>query len=288
MKIGINSGSFSYLNTIEAQYGRIAALGYDAVDQDLADTGAPCYRSDGAMKEHCLRIRRAAEETGLEIAQVHGPWTTDDKTPENRARTLIHMLRAVYGCHVMGSRYLIIHPQMPYGWGREEDPEFAYRLTVDLMKALMPDCEKYGVTICLENMPFRKHRISTMDRIVEVLRMVNHPMAGICFDTGHSLMFGHDLGDMARMAAPYLKCLHVHDNDGERDAHQLPYYEGGQGNWDNFVTALAEIGYNGVLNLECMGNIPDVPFDLRLHYERLTWGTGRYLADHIEAIRAGK
>ena len=177
---------------------------------------------------------------------------------------------------------MVFHPQMPYGWGNEPVPALAKRLTVDLMCDLLPDCEKYGVTICLENMPFLGHRISTMDRIVDVLQTVNHPNAGICFDTGHALVFGRDLGDDVRLAAPYLKCLHVHDNDGTRDGHKLPYSAGGIGNWENFTAALAEVGYRGVMSLECMGDIPDVKRELRLYYERLTYGTGRYLADCAE------
>ena len=57
---------------------------------------------------------------------------------------------------MMEISYMVFHPQMPYGWGEEEEPELAKKLTIDLMADLLPVCEKYGVTICLENMPFRK------------------------------------------------------------------------------------------------------------------------------------
>ena len=64
----------------------------------------------------------------------------------------------------------------------------------------------------------------------------------------------------------------------------MPYSAGGTGNWENFTAALAEVGYRGVMSLECMGDIPDVKRELRLYYERLTYGTGRYLADCTEKI----
>jgi sugar phosphate isomerase/epimerase len=283
MKIGINSGSFNYLETIEEQYKRIAALGYDAVDQDLSDIGKACYQSDDAMKEHCLQIRRAAEETGLEISQVHGPWPTDDKSAENRAETLIHMRRAVYGCHVMGSKHLIIHPQMPYGWGSEEDPEFSYRLTVDLMKALMPACEKYGVILCLENMPMKAHRISTMDRIVEAVRDVNSPFCGICLDTGHTNVFGRDLGEDVRIAGDLLKTLHIHDNGGH-DAHLLPWL--GSTDWNSFTDALGKSGFDGVLSLETAGvRSPKMPEKLLDLAEILTAETARTLRDMADCAK---
>ncbi len=276
MKIGINSGSFSYL-PLDQMYPRIRELGYDAVDQDLADTKAPYYRDAAAMEAHCQTVRAAVESAGLEISQVHGPWPTDDTTAENRAATLEAMRLAVYGCHCLGSRYLIIHPQMPYGWGREEDADFALTLTVELMNALMPDCERYGVTLCLENMPMTAHRISTMDRIAEAVALVNHPNAGICLDTGHTNIFGHDLGDAVRAAGTHLRTLHVHDNDGKADRHQLPYL--GTANWDSFVAALADVGFSGVMSLETAGPVSGrMPTPVRDAAERLTVAVARELA----------
>lgn len=277
MKIGINSGSFGYL-PLEKRYLRIRELGYDAVDQDLADTKTPYYRDAAAMEEHCKAVRAAAEAAGLEISQVHGPWPTDDTTAENRAETLGNMRLAVYGCHCLGSPYLIIHPQMPYGWGREEDADFALSLTVELMKALMPDCEKYGVVLCLENMPMTAHRISTMDRIAEAVSLVNHPNAGICLDTGHTNVYGHDLGDAVRTAGTYLRTLHVHDNDGRADRHQLPYL--GTADWSSFTAALAETGFSGVLSLETGGvSNGRMPVSVRDAADRLTAAVAKALAE---------
>ena len=39
------------------------------------------------------------------------------------------------------------------------------------------------------------------------------------------------------------------------------------------------------VGLECMGDIPDVLLSLRKSYEKLTYDTGRYLADQVEAHR---
>jgi len=282
MKVGNTTGYFWYGETADGIYGRMAEIGYEAADQSMCDIKDPIFHDDGALKAFCTANKTAAAVHGITINQLHGPWPTYDTEAEGRAEGWRCFHRAVLACHMMEIPYMVFHPQMPYGWGVEAEPELAKKLTVDLMCDLLPDCEKYGVTICLENMPFRGHRISTMERIVEVLQIVNSPMAGICFDTGHSLVFDHDLGDMARLAAPYLKCLHVHDNDGTRDGHKLPYSSEGKGNWAHFVQALSEIGYRGVLSLECMGDIPDVPLALRKSYEQVTYMTGRYLADQID------
>lgn len=283
MKTGNTSGAFSYL-PIDRMYVRMRELGYNAVDQDLADTNAPCYRDAASMEAHCKVIRAAAEDAGIEISQVHGPWPTDDTTAENRAKTLENMRLAVYGCHCLGAPYLIIHPQMPYGWGREEDADFALSLTIELMKNLMPDCEKYGVTLCLENMPMTAHRISTMERIAEAVEMVGHPNAAICFDTGHTNVYGHDLGDAVRIAGKYLRTLHVHDNDGKADRHQLPWL--GSADWNSFTAALAETGFDGVMSLETRGPVSkNMPDTVRDAAEKLTYLSAKALADAVENSR---
>lgn len=290
MKVGNTTGYFWYAETADALYGRMAEIGYEAADRSMCDIKDPIFHDDDALRKFCAENKAAAAYHRISLNQLHGPWPTYDIEEDTRAEGWRCFHRAVLACHMMEIPYMVFHPQMPYGWSNdpEPDPALGKKLTLDLMYDLLPDCEKYGVTICLENMPFRGQTISPMDKIVEVLNIVNHPKAGICFDTGHSLMFGHDLGDMVRMAAPYLKCLHVHDNEGTRDGHRLPYHEDCTGNWDHFVDALAEIGYQGVMSLECMGDIPDVPMELRKSYERVTYATGRYLADQVTAKIAKK
>ncbi len=285
MKIANSTGSFRYIDDPVARLQHMLSLGYEAADWDLADTKKDFYHDDAAMEEHCRRWREASEATGVELYQTHGPWPTDDTTPETRAEGWRCFHRAVYMCHLAGSPRLVIHPQMPFGWGGVEDPEVAYQVTLDLLLDLMPDCEKYGVTICLENMPFLKQRISTMDRIAEVVRAVGSPYAAICLDTGHVNVFeGADLGEAVRQAGDLLSSLHVHDNVEHRDMHRLPYW--GNANWDHFIEALASSGYDGPLTLETTGNMPgNLPAHLRDQAEKLAASVARYLADQIEEKR---
>ena len=281
MKIGIFSSAFTYLNDTELAFRRMHQLGYRYVDQDLSDITADYYQDTAVMEAHCRRIREAAAAENIIIHQVHGPWPTDDTTPESRKEVWDYMHRAVYGCHLLGCRYLVIHPQMPFGWGAEEDADFAEELTIGLIRELMPDCEKYGVILCLENMPMQAHRISPMKKIVETVSKIRSNHIGICLDTGHCNVYGHDLGEMVRCAAPYLKVLHIHDNSGQRDEHLLPYF--GTADWDSFTSALAEIGYEGPIMLETSGYIPEnAPEEILAKAEELTVSAARMLAGMVE------
>ena len=110
---------------------------------------------------------------------------------------------------------------------------------------------------------------------------MDSPNIGICLDTGHANVFGQDLGDVVRLCAPYLRVVHVHDNNGEQDQHLLPYL--GTANWDSFVNAMAEIGYAGVLSLETEGAVSGrMPAAVLAQAEKTTAAAARHLADAIE------
>ena len=248
MRLGIGSDFLEYIPDFDTRFAKLKELGFDAIDFNLCNIQMPWYQDEAEMERYCTEARAAAEKHGLEIFQMHGPWPTDDKTPESRAVVWEYMRRSVYACYLLGSKYMIVHPQMPYGTIKTvEDPEVAKAITVDMLRFLLPHCEKYGVTLCLENMPFRRQRISTTDRIVEVVKEIDSPYLQICFDTGHSHVMYEDIGESVRLAGPYIKTLHIHDNFWD-DEHDFPFLC--KIDWDAFAEALVEIGYEGVLNLE--------------------------------------
>lgn len=284
MRIGINLDPFLYRGSAEAGFARMKELGYDTADVSLSDTNAPWYSDEALMLTHCSEIKAAAEKTGIEIFQVHGPWPTDDTSEEKREIVWDYMKRAVYGCHCLGCKNLVIHPQMPNGWGPEKIEGEQEILTVSMLNWLMPECEKYDVTICLENMPTLSHSIATTETIVKVVKQVKSVNIAICLDTGHSNVCQENLGDAVRTAAPYLRVLHIHDNSG-RDQHQLPFF--GTANWKDFTDALAEVGYKGSLSLETSGFVNrSQPLELRELGEIMTAATIKYLAKAV--VNAGK
>ncbi|MBQ5389559.1 MAG: hypothetical protein IIU58_01480 [Clostridia bacterium] len=53
---------------------------------------------------------------------------------------------------------------------------------------------------------------------------------------------------MSEIDPRYLAALHLHDNDGRRDLHQLPYL--GTMDWKAILSTLAKCGYKGDMNME--------------------------------------
>lgn len=125
---------------------------------------------------------------------------------------------------------------------------------VAVFKKLIPYAEKYGTRILIENTGWKVNgtNLSTADDLNEIIDRLDHPLFGVCWDTGHANLCGLDQYAELKKLGSRLEGLHVHDNYGKRapgcDLHQYPYW--GNVNFDGVISALLEIGYKGTFNFE--------------------------------------
>jgi sugar phosphate isomerase/epimerase len=216
--------------------------------------------SDDEFEKELLKDRAAIEAAGLEICQTHGVWPYDDTKPEQWELKFEAMVKSIKGTAILGSKYVIVHPVLPFGWNESPHHEKDVRENIEYMKKLVPYAEKYDVKIALENMPNPHVPCGRVEELVECIDTVNSEYLVACLDVGHSTALGYDAGDAVRMLGGRIHCLHIHDNDGRRDLHLLPYH--GVTNWKHFTEALKEIGYGGTMSLETaiwklMPGLPD-------------------------------
>ena len=252
MKIGIASQTYVKKLGLEAGLKRMKADGYDCIDYDaLANTETPVFHcSETEFASAMKHIRTCVEDCGLQIWQTHGPWRwpIQDATPENRAERFEKMTRAILGTALLGCRFFVIHPIMPFG-EVDTDPAFTWDINLDFMTRLAGFAAGHGVTVCLENMPFRQQSIATPEECLRLVREIHSPSLKMCLDTGHSILRGVQPGGAVRLLGrDMLAALHVHDNDGTRDLHQYPF--SGVMDWGDFCKALQEIGFDGAMSLE--------------------------------------
>jgi sugar phosphate isomerase/epimerase len=125
---------------------------------------------------------------------------------------------------------------------------------VAVFKKLIPYAEKYGTRILIENTGWKVNgtNLSTADDLNEIIDRLDHPLFGVCWDTGHANLCELDQYAELKKLGSRLEGLHVHDNYGKRapgcDLHQYPYW--GNVNFDGVISALLEIGYKGTFNFE--------------------------------------
>ena len=73
------------------------------------------------------------------------------------------------------------------------------------------------------------------------------PFTRFCYDSGHHFGWGKGEPYLERYGSR-LAALHLHDNDGTRDQHLLPF--DGAVDWPALMARLAATGYDGALTLE--------------------------------------
>ena len=251
LKIGITNTSYGVYG-FEGGIRKISSHGYDCIDyQGFVNVeteffNLPLDKFEETLKEHKALI----ESVGLSVSQAHAPWRhpVQDATPEGRAFWLEAMKKSIYGTHVLGCHRFVVHPLMPY-FESGKNPEEVWALNEEFFASLADYAKKYGVTVCVENLPFPEYPLSTVEQVCEIVDKLDRDNLKVCLDTGHAaIFFGPSVGDAVRYIGKRLEAVHIHDNMGKEDEHLIP----GDGiiDWDDFASALREIGFDKVISLE--------------------------------------
>jgi len=257
MKIGILASTLDkngFGRYGENTYKKVKELGFDCTDFNICETDRDIYTLPTKQSDEILlREKRLAEEAGIEISQVHGPWRypPQDATEEDRAERLEKMKISIRAASVVGCKNWVVHPLMPFGTGDRNTPEaeITRKINLEFLKELVKTAKEYGVTVCLENMPMLNFCISTPEEILSLINEIDDESLKMCLDTGHVNVFKHlNIYDEVLRAKDKLKVLHVHDNVISRDIHLLPGF--GTIDWKAFSKALKEIGFDGSFSIE--------------------------------------
>ena len=187
-------------------------------------------------------LRDQLAQAGLDFVDAHAPFRdfgdlfipVESDRRQMIARQKLNLLLVselgVNTCtfHV-GSKYYPDHTV-------DEHREALYRS----LDELLPVAEKYGITICLENLV---RPLSTADDLISYMKKYDSPNLGVCLDVGHANLKekGRDIPqsevpplwqsigrevyweeNIAEKLQPYIVNCHVHDNRGAADDHDLP------------------------------------------------------------------
>ena len=140
----------------------------------------------------------------------------------------------------MGGSYLKVA-----GW--PDDAVFERR--VETLTRIAEYAAGGGITICLENMSFPNSDVETVEQISTFASASGASNVAVCLDTGHALTMGVDCAEFILQAGGLVRALHIHENGGFSDDHELPY-ERGTIPWDRVLDALREVAYGGLFNFE--------------------------------------
>ena len=167
--------------------------------------------------------------------------------------------------------------------GGDELPfEKRYDCWVENISRLCQYVKGTELTFCLENLgsvPFT-HWAANLLKLIDDCGGEN---LGICLDVGHLHMTNIRDGEQQsstefiRTAGKRLRALHIHENNGKADDHQMPFSAKTGFDWKQLVRALEENQYSGIFNFETIGESKNTPLAVR--HEKLKYM--RYLAEYM-------
>lgn len=261
MKIGIGLGSHERWG--EQRYQKLKEHGFSCIDYNMMSTSHFPYCS--SIKETEKRLideKNLAQESDVEIYQVHGPWQwpPNDSTKELRDIKLEHIKRSLWATSLLGCKNWVIHPIMPCGIDEKgtEKAKVTLDINLDFMQKALVIAKQYGITICLENMPMRNFSLATPYEILDFVKIINDDNFKICLDTGHIATFPElSAANALRDLGSKIRAFHIHDSICDRDLHLFPFF--GITDWKDFSKALKEINYQGGFCLETAppNNLPN-------------------------------
>lgn len=207
-----------------------------------------------------------AKSEGFEISQGH-LWhdcyfCTYDEHYEKMLRWLIMF-------DAMGIKNAVIHPDRLLG----TDLTFEEKLELNVKRlndfaAFMKE-RGMKMRLCLENL---KKVWVTADDMTALIDRLDPEVFGICLDTSHLHLCGGDNREFILKAGNRLHALHIGDNDGSGDQHRMPYSVGAI-DFIDVLSALREVGYDGLFNMEIPGEncVPTEIKGYKLDFIRKTY-----------------
>ncbi|MBQ8337676.1 MAG: sugar phosphate isomerase/epimerase [Oscillospiraceae bacterium] len=269
MKISSTTGTLSRVFGDEKAIVMLAKAGFDAMDYGMSgDAYSGIYAKKG-FEKYAERLKTVADAAGIKFGQIHAhcPSPSYPAYIENREHWDMLAVNTIITAAIMDCPYVVIHPLIMLDRKYDYKYQENYDENLEYYGKMAPYLKEYGVKVAIENMwhhDFEKDVIcpsvcSTYQEMTKLARELGDGFV-TCLDVGHCILTGETPEGMVRGLGDTLKCLHIHDNDGRDDNHDIPYngfqipmeFKGPEKkiNWDAFMQALKEAGYTGTLSLE--------------------------------------
>lgn len=243
-------------------------------------------------------VINSAKAAGIRINQMHMPYPNYvPGAPDEFNAYLANVVapKSIEICAFFECPYIVVHGFKLMRYLGSEEAE--WQRTEGFLESLAPMAKKLGITICIENLytSAGSHIVEgpcgdaqkAVKRIERMNTKYDAEVLGFCFDTGHANLVGIDMENFITMLGEHLKVLHIHDNDGIGDLHQIPFtFTRSRENkpstdWEGFLKGLKKIGYNKVLSFETAPVLSAFPAVMKQDVLNLIAGIGKYFAGEL-------
>lgn len=255
-------------------------------------------RSDTELEQYFSPHKKGAKAAGITINQMHMPYPVyipnggsdlNDYLWNTVARKSMNI------CAFFECPYIVVHGfKLARNLGSEE---VEWEQTEKFLGSLASMAKEMHITICIENLynsvggylvegPCCNAKKAS-ERIDRLNEKYHSEIFGFCFDTGHANLVGIDLESFLSTLGGRLKVLHIHDNDGSGDLHQIPFTftktreNTSSTDWEGFVDGLKNIHFDQVLSFETAPVLTAFPMEMKTQVLRFIADIGRYFAERL-------
>ena len=223
----------------------IKRLGFESVEVSMGSVGGYKFTMEKATEVAPAALQAVLDE-GLILNSVHLPFqrfvyisSCDEGV---RAWASDEYRKLIEACNPFKPRNFVFHSKV----GREEEGLIEARKPA-LIKSYREIVAATDSNVCIENMTATSYP-NTIDRMLEVLQQVENSKC--CIDINQSQYDKPE--DMIVALAPWLRNLHISDNDGKMEKHWMP--KTGTIDWMKILGALEKIGYQGAFTYEVLAD----------------------------------
>lgn len=255
-------------------------------------------RTISELEDFFQMHKQGAKKAGIVINQMHMPYPIYVPNGNKELNTYLWnevAPKSMQICSFLECSYIVIHGfKLARFLGLEEAE---WQQTEKFLDFLAPVAKEMGITLCIENLYenigghlvegpcCNAHKV--IERIDRINEKYHAEVLGFCFDTGHANLIGLDFEQFITTLDYRLKVLHIHDNDGISDLHQIPYtFTKTRENtvstdWNGFIKGLREINYSGVLSFETAPVLSSFPEEMKEDTLAFIAKIGAYFGDKI-------
>ena len=243
------------------------------------------------------KYKAAMDIYGLTPSQMHAPYPVyvpgNGKATAYMQATVIP--KSIIIAETLGVPWVVIHPfKLQYSEGKEQERQ----INLEYFKMLVPLLKQCQIKVCLENLyesvggRITEGVCSDVEDAIWYIDTLNayagEELFGFCLDTGHLQLAKKDPYMFITKLGSRIKVLHIHENNGQDDIHQLPYTFGsgeyGGADWNGILRGLKEIGYQGTLSFETFPSMNSFPHNVKAAVLKTIYDTGVYMAKQIDDI----
>jgi len=273
MEIGISTGLLYKIDLIESLH-LVKEAGFNNVEV-WAVTGkeGKYVHYDYHDWDYTKRLKDKVEELGLRVVSLHAPFSEEldiSLIEEDKRRSAVSEIEKVIDVLVfLKGEVLVFHPSTaPSHFDNLMQKMYRLSQARKSISEILSYCQDKPIRLALENQLPHILCGYSVD-LLKLIWEINSPKLGICLDTSHANL-SENIYDLVKKFRRWIVTLHVSDNRGSADDHDIP----GRGNinWQLFANTLKLVDYTGVFMLELLE-------------QGKQWDAGKVLSEALKSLK---